>query len=109
MEGIVYYQSFLYAPEIIHFEIISLNYNDLLACHFAIKKTWELIVRKYFWPTFCQDIEASVKDCDVYLPLKIIYNKLYKDLQLLSMPTHYWKDLSKDFNGFFTFIDLKKQ
>ena len=44
-----------------------------------------------------QDIEAYVKGCDICLALKVIYYKLYKDLQLLPVPIHRWKDLSIDF------------
>lgn len=36
MEGILYYQSFLYIPKIICSEMISRYHNNLLASHFGI-------------------------------------------------------------------------
>ena len=44
-----------------------------------------------------KDIEAYIKRYDIYLTLKAICYKLYKNLQLLSILTHWWKDLLIDF------------
>ncbi len=44
-----------------------------------------------------RDIEIYVKVCNNCLALKAVCYKLYKDLQLLSIQTHQWKDLSMDF------------
>ena len=38
-----------------------------------------------------------MKGCNVCFTLKIVLHKPYDDLQLLSMPTYCWKDLSIDF------------
>lgn len=53
-----------------------------------LKKYKKLIAKKYFWPTFCQDVKAYVRGCNIYLALKAISYKLYKNLQLLSIFTH---------------------
>ncbi len=83
--------------EIVRTELISRHYNDPLAGHFRIDKTWELIAQKYYWPTFRRDVETYVIGCDVCLALKAVRHKLYGDLQSLPVPTHWWKDLSMDF------------
>ena len=44
-----------------------------------------------------QDVKAYVKSCDVCLASKAIWHKLYGNLQALLVPTHRWKDLSRDF------------
>ncbi len=44
-----------------------------------------------------RDVEAYVKGCDVCLASKAVRHKPYGDLQLLTVPTHRWKDLSIDF------------
>lgn len=51
MKGVLYYQSLPYNPEIIQSELISHYHNDPLAYHFRIKKTQEIVARKYFWST----------------------------------------------------------
>lgn len=38
-----------------------------------------------------------MKDCDICLASKIVYHKLFEDLQTLQILTHCWKDLSMDF------------
>lgn len=80
MKDILYYQDFSYILEIIYFKIISYYYNNLLTSHFKInKKTYELVVKKYFWPTFYQNIEAYIKEYNIYLASKAIYYKLYNN------------------------------
>ncbi len=56
--------------------------------HFGIKKTQELIARKYYWPTLQGDVEAYVKGYDVCLASKAVHHKPYRDLQSLPVPTH---------------------
>lgn len=89
IKDIFYYQSLLYISNIIHFEIISRHYNNLLANYFRIKKTKKLIARNYFWPTFCQNIETYVKDYNICLASKIVYCKLFEDFQSLLISIYY--------------------
>ncbi len=84
-----YYQGLPYVPKVIHLELISRHHNNPLTGHFGIKKTQELIARKYHWLTLQQDVEAYVKDCDIWLTSKVVCHKRYRDLQLLSVPTHW--------------------
>lgn len=39
-------------PKIILTELIKKHYDDLLACHFDIKKTQESVTQKCYWLTF---------------------------------------------------------
>ncbi len=93
----LYYQGFPYVPKIIRSELISRYHNNPLVGHFGIKKTQELIARKYYWPPLRQDVEAYVKGCDVCLTSKEVYHKPYGDLQLLPVLIHWWKNLSINF------------
>ncbi len=61
IEEVLHYESFSYVPKVIHSELISKHHNNLLAGHFDIKKTQELIVKKYYWPTLQKDVKAYVK------------------------------------------------
>ena len=72
IDRVLHQQGLLYVPEIIRTELISGHHDDLLAGHFGIEKTSELIARKYYWPTLYHDVEDYVKGCDVCLALKTV-------------------------------------
>ena len=69
-----------YIPEVIKKKLISRQHNNLLVDDFGIKKTQELVARKYYWPTLKADIESYVKGCDICLVLKAVKYKLSSDL-----------------------------
>ena len=75
-------------PEIIRTKLISRHHNDLLASHFEINKTQELITQKYNWPTLRRNVKAYVTGCNIYLALKAVKHKPYGYLQLLSILMH---------------------
>lgn len=97
IEQVLYYQSFPYILKVICSELISKHHNNSLADHCGIRKTWELIAKKYYWPTLQRDVEAYVKGCNVCLALKEVRHKFYVDFESLCMPTHWWNNLSIDF------------
>ena len=97
VEEVLQYQGLPYIPEVIRSKVISRHHNNLLAGHFGIDKTRELIARKYHWPTLRRDVETYVSGCNVYLDSKAVCHKPYRDLQLLPVPTHCWKNLSINF------------
>ena len=45
----------------------------------------------------CHNGDNYVKGCDICLASKVVWHKLYSDLQSLLVPSHRWKDLSIDF------------
>lgn len=69
-------------------ELISRHNNNLLAGHFGIKKTWELIAQKYYWPTLRAGVGTYVKGYNVCLALKLMKYQPYGDLQSCLVPTH---------------------
>ena len=97
VEGVLHHQGLLFVPGAIQTKLISRHYNDPLAGHYSIKKTYELLVQKYFLPSLQHDIDAYVKDCDVCFESKAMRHKPYGNLQSLLVPIYPWKDLSMDF------------
>ncbi len=97
IKGVLKYQGLPYLPEIIRYEILSKHHDDLLAGHFGIDKTRELVARKYFWLILRRDVEAYVKGCDVCLVSKAVQHKPYGDFHSLPLPTQRWKNLSMEF------------
>ena len=73
------------------------DHDDLLAGHFGIDKTRELVGRKYYWLSLRRDAKSYVQGCDICLASKAVCHKPYGDLQSLPITTDWWKDLSMDF------------
>ena len=48
---ILYYEGIHYVLNLICSKLINKHYNNPFVGHFGIKKTWELIARKYYWLT----------------------------------------------------------
>ena len=93
----LHHQGLSFVPKAIRIELISQHHDNPLTNHFGIKKTHKLRARKYYWPTLRHNVKAYVKSCDVCLASKVVRHKPYGDLQLLLVPTHWWKDLLIDF------------
>ena len=89
LNGILYHQGVVFVPKTIRIKTISWYHNDLLAGHFGIDKTKELVGQKYYWPSLQRDIEDYVKGCDVCLGSKVVRHKPYGVLQSLPVPTHW--------------------
>ena len=83
--------------EIVKMELISRHHDNSLAGYFGIKKTWELVVRKYYWRTLKADVKSYVKRYNICLALKVDKHKPFNNPQSLPIPTHWWKNLSMDF------------
>ena len=96
VKRVLHHLNLSFMPKAIWTKLISRHHNDLLAGHFGIKKTRELLVQKYFWPSLRHNIEAYIKGCDVCLALKAVRHKPYNNFQSLPVLTHQWKDLSID-------------
>lgn len=97
IKGIHQRQGLLCILEIIYAKVMSCHHENFLARHFKIKKIRELVARKDFCSTFRQDIKSYIKGCDISLTSKTVCHKLYRDLQLLLIPTYCLKDLFMDF------------
>ena len=97
IKGVLQYQGLPYVPETIHSKVISCHRDDLLAGHFGIDKTRELVGRKYYWPSLRRDVGSYVQGCDICPALKAVRHKPYSNLQSLPVPTHWWKNFSMDF------------
>ena len=80
IDGVLHHQGLPYILKLIKTELISRHYDDLLAGQLGIKKTWELVARKYYEKTLRRDVENYVQKCDICLASKAMKYKPYKDL-----------------------------
>lgn len=69
IDGVLHPQSLFFVAKAIRTEIISCHHDNILAGYFNIKKTCELVARKYYWLIFCDNVEAYVEGSDVCLAL----------------------------------------
>ena len=97
VDRVLDYQGLPFIPEVIQTKPISQHHDNLLASHFGIKKTRELVSKKYYWPSLRKNVEAYVKGNNVCLAPKAIRHKPHSDLQALPVATYQWKDLSMNF------------
>ena len=97
VERVLQYYRLPYVPAIIRSEVLSCHYNDVLAEHFGIDKTRELVGQKYYWPSLRRNIESYIRRYNVCLVLKAVRHNPNGDLRSLSVLTYRWKDLSIDF------------
>ena len=108
VKGVFQYWDVLYVPEIIYFKVISCQYNDLIVKYFGIDKTRELIAKKYYSSTLYFDVETYIQRCNICLGSKTVCYKSHRDLQLLLVLTHCWKNLSMNFiTGLPLSVELK--
>ena len=63
-ESVLLYKNLLYIPkdDALRERVIQENHDHPLAGHPGIRRTRDLILVKYYWPTIRKDIESMLKD-----------------------------------------------
>jgi hypothetical protein len=61
------------------------NHDDFHANHFDVKKTLELLKRKYYWSAMNQDVKKYVNACFACHRIKTIKHKFFEQLQSIFM------------------------
>lgn len=79
-------------------EIMRVNHDDpWQGGHFGQRRTFETLVRHYWWPQLRHDVNAYVQSCDICQRMKVPRHKPYGRLQSLPQPEGPWQDISMDF------------
>lgn len=87
----------IYVPDSIRLEVLRLCHDSLLAGHFGIEKTMNLVMRSYWWPTFRKDVKLYVSSCQMCGRTKTITQLPAGLLKPLPIPKRPWASLSVDF------------
>ena len=100
-DRILYYKNLLYIPkdEKIRETIIQQNHDHPLAGHPGVKRTKDLILAKYYWPTLRKDIEKYVAGCDKCQKNKSVSKASKTPLQPNEIPQNPWEIISVDIIG----------
>jgi RNase H-like domain found in reverse transcriptase/Reverse transcriptase (RNA-dependent DNA polymerase)/Integrase zinc binding domain/Chromo (CHRromatin Organisation MOdifier) domain/Integrase core domain len=98
-EGIVRFKSRLYVPEekSLQAELLKRHHDDILAGHFGVEKTLDLLQRKFYWPKMAKDVRKYIQTCDVCQRVKTKRHRPYGELQPLPRPKNPWKEITMDF------------
>ncbi len=64
-EELLYNKTLLYVPAegCERQEVLRRHHNNLIAGHFGVHCTFELVARKYYWLGLLRDIQTSTEDC----------------------------------------------
>ena len=64
-EGLLRFKGAVYVPneKSIQSELIHIHHDGVTAGHFGVRRTLEVIQRKYFWQSLRKDVKSYVKTC----------------------------------------------
>jgi hypothetical protein len=65
--------------------LLKQNHDDSHASHFDVKRTLELLKRKYYWSAMSQDVKKYVNACFACHRIKTIRHKSFEQLQSILM------------------------
>lgn len=93
------YNELLYVSEeeSLRAELVKRHHDDILASHFEVEKTIELIERKYYWKGISQSIKNYVSTCDICQRVKTSRHCSYEEMQALSHSRGSWQKVTMNF------------
>ena len=50
----------------VYAELLQIYYNNALAGHFSEKKSLDLLLRKYYWPSITADVVSYISTYNLY-------------------------------------------
>ena len=97
-EKVLFYKELLYIPkdDQLREKVIQENHDHPLAGHPGIRRTKDLILAKYYWPTIRKDIEKYVEGCDKCQKTKSVTKAAKTPLQPNTIPQSPWEIISID-------------
>ncbi len=98
-KNLLRYKGAVYVPNeaSIRAELLQTHYDDPYAGHFGLRKTLELIRRKYYWPHLRKHVKAYIRTCEECQRTKTRRHKPYGELGALPVPSRPWQEISMDF------------
>lgn len=98
-DGLLSRASRIYVPdgENLRLDILRQHHDHQLAGHPGIKKTIQLIQRRYFWPRINKFATEYIRTCDSCIRTKATHHKPFGHLKFLPIPDRPWSSISMDF------------
>ena len=97
--GYLRYEGRLYVPDAkdLRLRILKDKHDHLLAGHFGISKTTELVRREYTWPGVRKFVNDFCSSCTTCRRSKSLRHKPYGLIKQLPIPSRPWDSISMDF------------
>jgi len=97
--GYLHYEGRLYVPDAkdLRLRILKDKHDHLLAGHFGINKTTELVRREYTWPGVRKFVHDFCSSCTTCRRSKAPRHKPYGLIKQLPIPSRPWDSISMDF------------
>ena len=76
-------QIYVLKEESVRAELLKHHYNNVLAEHFKVKRTLELIDCKYYWSDISKDIKNYIFLYNICQRVKVSRHHLYNKMQML--------------------------
>jgi transposase InsO family protein len=98
-EGLLYHWKALYVPGAgrARTEVLRRHHDDLIAGHFGLRRSLDLVARKYHWPGMSCDVKAYCKACSTCQQVRSVQHKPHGSLEPLPQPRAPWTDILMDF------------
>lgn len=98
-QGLLRYKGAVYVPTegAIRAEIIHMHHDDALAGHFGVRRTLELIQRKYYWQSLRRDVKKYIKSCPECQRGKARRHRPHGELAPIRTPSKPWEEIMIDF------------
>jgi hypothetical protein len=77
--------------------LLKRHHDDILADHFDVKKTVELLNKKYHWSKMIKYVKFYIKICDICQRTKTFKHFSYDDLQSLLLSQDSWQEIIMNF------------
>ena len=89
----------IYVPDHdnLRLEILQIYHDHKLSGHPGIRKTVQLIHRRYFWPKITHFVTVYIRSCSSCARAKSTHHKPYGPLKFLPIPDRPWSSISMDF------------
>ena len=97
-DSLLFFDNLVVIPSVpLQLEVLRQRHSSLVAGHFGVAKTVELISRDYHWPGLRKSVKKYIRGCDVCSRTKSSRHAPYGLLQPLPVPSERWQDVSLDF------------
>ena len=98
-KGLLFHEEQIYVSkeESVRAELLKCYHNDVLAEHFEVERTLELIDHKYYWSDMSKDVKNYVFSYDICQRVKVSRHCLYSKMQVLLQSERSWQKVTMNF------------